>query len=399
MPSRDLQKLDAEEEKLAREVFGNEKKISLDKLLGFRIPKARCFIPRYPCRISTDPITAILPLYETVFFPIYPDYRRNKRSSVEKITKDSVFKSVHGLSTHEIVGLSEKGRIVPCFAERYVNYNEEILEPFLRLGVPKVSRPQMNVLYNSQLTNVIRDPGWKEMLDLASQRTKDLTFLAKETNLAQSCAECISACYVLGLRSYFQDKRKGDSICCAAKIVRESLIAQTMDSILYTGCKIGKEVLSSGESFPEINTIEYILEGLKVSYSGDLPLEDYLDIFDGKASKALRKIISDLMSEPLTRKYSQRLSAKVYELNRQVEELAKSRTAKVFEAVSDMAVYGGKKFIESQTRRYIRIPKIGMVKIAEWLASKGIDVGARMQGKDWSLAQLYKARCKLSKCS
>jgi hypothetical protein len=69
----------------------------------------------------------------------------------------------------------------------------------------------------------------------------------------------------------------------------------------------------------------------------------------------------------------------------------------VFETVSDMALYGGSKFIESQTDRIIKVPKKGLVRLGEWLASKGIDLTAKTKGKDWSIAQLYKAQCQLKK--
>jgi len=144
--------------------------------------------------------------------------------------------------------------------------------------------------------------------------------------------------------------------------------------------------------------MDYILEGLKVRYTPSISLEHYVDIFDGKTSKALRRIVANLLSDPLSRKYKERLNAKICDLNQQVEELSEGKTAKIFDAVSDMALYGGKKFIESKSQKYIKIPRKGFIKLGEWLASKGIDLQAKVQRKDWSIAQLYKARCRLKRC-
>jgi hypothetical protein len=109
--------------------------------------------------------------------------------------------------------------------------------------------------------------------------------------------------------------------------------------------------------------------------------------------------MTQLVEDPLSKKYSQRLKVRIFDLNQQIEEIAEGRAAKVFGAISDMAIYGGKKFIEAQSQRYIKIPKRGLVKLGEWLASKGIDLEAKVQRKDWAIAQLYKARCKLRKQS
>jgi hypothetical protein len=123
-----------------------------------------------------------------------------------------------------------------------------------------------------------------------------------------------------------------------------------------------------------------------------------LDIFDGKTSRALRKIVIDLLKEPLSGRHIGRLNARIFELNHAVRELAKGRAAAIFETVSDRALYGGEKFIESKMQQKVRVPHKGYIKLEEWLASKGVELQARLSGNDWTITQLYKARCMLASC-
>jgi len=270
-------------------------------------------------------------------------------------------------------------------------YNEKIIRTLLQPGVPIITPSQMALIRGAPILRMQKEKNWADMQHLASQDIGRFNF-PKNRN----CSTCLTACYMRGLREYFlSPKFLGMRTVCLFSF---AIANSVFDAVLQTECGVAHEILANIGGLPKEISIDYILSGLKVNYSHDIPLEDYVEIFDGKTSKALRKIVANLLNDPLSRKYTQRLSARIYDLNQQVEELAEGRAAQIFEAISDMALYGGKKFIESKTQQYVRIPKRGFVKLAEWLASKGIDLQAKIERKDWSIAQLYKAQCKLKKC-
>lgn len=92
------------------------------------------------------------------------------------------------------------------------------------------------------------------------------------------------------------------------------------------------------------------------------------------------------------------MNSKVFEFNREIGELATSRSAAFYEAVSEIAVYGGTKFVERQSEGFLKTRKKDLGRVEEWIASKLMDVHAKVTGKDWTIAQLYKARCKIEQC-
>jgi hypothetical protein len=95
-------------------------------------------------------------------------------------------------------------------------------------------------------------------------------------------------------------------------------------------------------------------------------------------------------------KYSDPLNSKIFEFNREVRELALSRSAAFYEAVSEMAVYGGTKFVERQTKGIIKPKKKSLYKAEEWIASKLMDVHAKVTEKDWTLLNCTRPAARLS---
>jgi len=82
----------------------------------------------------------------------------------------------------------------------------------------------------------------------------------------------------------------------------------------------------------------------------------------------------------------------------EIEEIGKSKAAKFYSAVSDVAVYGGSSFVERQTNSHVKIAKKDLHKASEWIASKLMDLHAMATGKDWTIAQLYRTRWKIEHC-
>jgi hypothetical protein len=391
----DLKRMDEEDTRLLDELstfYENRERPTADKLLGFKLAESRCFITPLPCRTMVTQITSLIPLYETVIMPIYPQYQDG--IEIKKIVDDVTFRKVNYLTPTELATLAEKGRVLPYFTNKYTSFDEKTIRPLLQPGLPRVSPGTMLLIRWAASDLTAEDKDLEESEKLATKDLKSFTQRPKN-KMESKCAQCLALCYMLGMRKRFQEAELGQVHAC---FVSYAVSANYLDAVLQAKCLFAKNVMGDIGGLPEGVDINYVLKGLKLDYSPDLPLEEYIEVFDSKTSKALRRIFANLLSDPLSSKYTDRLSNKIYDLNREVKELAASKVAKVYETVSDMALYGGRKFIESQTQKYIQVPKKGFMRLSDWLASKGIDLAAKAKGKDWSIAQLYKAQCKLERC-
>ena len=87
LSKEELRKLDEEDKKLVEEVGGEEKYIELDDLLGFQLPKTKCFVPPVPCGDTMAPLMSLVPLYGTVILPIYSYYSRDIAGKFKKYQK------------------------------------------------------------------------------------------------------------------------------------------------------------------------------------------------------------------------------------------------------------------------------------------------------------------------
>ena len=380
-----------DDEKLLKE-FSKDNSLDTEKALGFKIKPASCFIAPSPCSCNTSHVTSLIPLYDMVFLPVYSKYfKKNEDNSktVVKINSKS-FENFHGLTVNELKLLAQEGRVIPYFFDdTYRNYDPEIIQPLLNSGVPTISPAQRELLVYAYINQLRNQNNWNEMSGLAKE---DIV----RFNFKPTCNTCLTASYLMGFRKHLMSSPTphiGD-----ACFFRNTLAVNQLNSVLQTECSVNKGILSQIGGLPEKMPIDYILEGLKVNYCPEIPIERYIEIFDSKTTKAIRRTMENLLSDPYCRKYPAYLKNKVFDLNQQVTELADGRAAKVFETVSEMAIYSGQKYLEAQSSKMIKIPKKGLITIGEWLASRGIDFQTRVSKKDWSVAQIYKARCKLGNC-
>jgi hypothetical protein len=374
--------------------YENEQTIEINDVLGFKLAETRCYIPQVKCGSVPARLMSLVPVYQTVFLPISSSYWPHKGQSMLKIKDDPTFKLMHDLTPGELAILAEKGRVIPYFADDFKYYDERTIRPLLQPGLPRISRGTMMAVRNVAIVNVAgKTADWEVMQKSAAEDIQNLGF-PQGKSFREMCTICLSVCYSLGMREAFKQPEFGFEEAC---LTIQAVSVELFDAVLKAECPIAEDVLTKVGMLPEGIDLEYVLKGLKIDYSPKVPLEDYADVFDGKTSKAIREILANLLKDPMSRKYRERMSAKIFDLNQQVDEIAKSRTAKVFETISDMTLYGGSKFIESQTDKLVRIPKKGLVRLGEWLASKGVDLTAKTQRKDWSIAQLYKAQCQLKK--
>jgi hypothetical protein len=380
------------------------------KYVGFRVAGSKVMIPQNVCGIPIISPYSLLPMYDCLFIPVSPiaeflsETGKRKTFMKEKIVNEKLFKITHGLNPQEMAYLAEKGRAVPYFKASYEEYDERTIKPLLEPGVPRLS-DGVKLALETAVGNLIMIRNQERREEYLTRAKNDLREifgapLNPESEIARKniagCGYCLASLYADGLHRVFEECgiRNRKYICVMSSI----RFAQELGAVLHTDCKWTKGIIASWSGLPKGSSYEEIVEGLKLTYRHDIPLEVYLDILDSKTTAAVRRLIQRILEDPLAGKYSERLSARIYDYNQQIEDLSRSKTAKLFSIVSDIVVYGGSSFIESQSQKIVRIPKKGLQRIAEWMASKGMDLHAKITRRDWAVAQLCKARCKIEKC-
>jgi hypothetical protein len=403
-----IEKIDAENRSFYSEMIKNFEggKTHLGEILGFQPKYPAVFIPRVRCaniapnssicrKAENTPggnIFALAPMYDSIIYPIVP-----WNDEQEKLTI-SEFKKYTDVSLKDFMTFVERGRIIPYFAAEYEQYDEQLISNFLEPGIPRISLYHMELVRRKTMCAFVNSDcnRCKEMTKIAEEDLKrevdDGEKLAK-----RGCSLCLARAYSLGIAK--QDLLKtssfGDTLCGIVDIVA----SRNMGATYKTNCWYKKEALSlvagsQGVSEP----FETIVKGLKVSYSSELDLENYLDIIDSKTTRAIREITKKITEDPFALKYSERLNSKLFEFNREIEEVGKSRMAKFYQAISDIAVYGGTKFAEHQSQSYLKVASRDAHKASEWLASKFMDLHAKATGKDWTIAQISRTRWKIDEC-
>ena len=380
------------------------------RYMGFRVTGSKVMIPQNLCGIPIISPYALLPMYDCLFIPVNSvaeftyETKRGSVSRRKRIGDEKLFRAIHGLSPQEMAYLAEKGRAVPYFRDFYEEYDERTIKPLLQPGVPRLSRGVKLALENLVGSLVwLRGKEDREKLLMCAKNDMHEIFgtpikprsenTRKRINV---CGDCLASLYADGLQRVIKECGVSNpGYICVLNSIR---FAQVLGTVLHSDCKWTKRIIAGWSDLPKGSSYEEIVEGLKLTYRHDIPLDRYLDILDTKTTAAVRHLTQQILEDPLARRYSERLSARIYEYNQQVEDLSRSRAAKLFSTISDIVVYGGSSFIESQSQKIVRIPKKGLQRIAEWMVSKGMDTHAKITHKDWAVAQLCKARCKIEKC-
>lgn len=407
---KSLEKIDAENEEFYETSYKNvvTGKYSTSDITGFDLEAPNVFIPRVPCahvaaeseygyctlavEKPTVSILTLLPLYNTLIFPIFPKF------SEAKVTQ-ATFEKINDIAPREFLKAVWKGRIIPYFTSLYQNYDNDFLQHFLEPGLPRISSPHMSLIRKLN-TCSLSDGDCEACNEKHRIAEKDVSAIAevlKKREIPHDCISCLFRAYAIGISKETLLKTSSPLFTLCA--TQDVLASRNIDAAFQTNCPNAMEALSLFAGTSEIpEPIDTIVKGLKVKYTRELDFESYLELLDGKTTRAIKKVTERILEDPFASKYSEQLNSKIFEFNREIEEVAKSKTAKFFHAVSDIAVYGGSKFVERRTKGYIQLGKEHLQKASEWLASKLMDFHARATGKDWTIAQLYRTRWKLAQC-
>jgi hypothetical protein len=376
-------------------------KISIEEILGIPIAAPRVFIPRVNCRFISPSgdltktsselhsIFSLCPTYNSVVLPIRAKYENGK------ITERN-FERANGISLKNFLTFIERGRVIPYFETGLKNYDQKLLEHFLEPGLPRISWTQIELIRKHNMCS-FTGGDCKKCNNLATEAKKDMTAVGATGKDLSECAPCLSSLYMWGVKKESIPHYAGHQNPLCAMV--DFVAARNLDAVFSSSCPIGKSAVNAFySSSTTTEKIDAIVTGLKIKYSPDLDLESYLDLLDEKTTRAIRKIIEEITKAPFVAENSERLNARIYAFNREIDEIGKSSASKIYRAVSDIAVMGVSKGIENQTQSLVKINKNTARDASEWLASKFIDVNAAIHGKSWAIAQLYRTRCKIETC-
>ena len=408
---KDPKKIDAENKEFYKQSYDDvvSGKWSIRDIIGFETKEPRVFVLGTTCahlapsivshceHAREKPVSSILtllPTYNTLLYPIISKFGGKKMS-------EAAFKDANDMSLTDFLKVVERGRIIPYFTTGYQAYDTDFLHHFLDTGVPRISRYHMELIKRQNSCKLV-DGDCKKCHDASAFARKDLPDFFETPALHEEhkgCTGCLAFAYCLGIKKdailQVVSPSPQQTLCAIVDVVA----SRNTEAVFQTNCPIGAGALGlfTGVSGIE-NAIEAIVDGLRIKYTPDLHFESYLELLDGKTTRAVREIIKKILEDPFAAKYSERLNSRIFAFNREVEEVAKTRTAKFYHAISDITVYGGNKFIERQTQGYLQARKKDLRRVSEWMASKLMDIHAKVTGKDWTIAQLYRTRCKIEQC-
>jgi len=402
-----LERIDNENHEFYKETLHEVEsgKFSLKDIIGFDIEGTSVFIPRVPCRHinpskeicksaergGISSLFTLAPVYDSLIYPISTEYQGAQ-------INEKTFEKLNNISMKDFLLFVEQKRVIPYFENRYSIYDSDFIENFLEPGLPRISIWHAELLTRMNACKIIGNDCKKCEGYVKSAETdmRKIRPNLKEEEFSW-CSYCLYSLYSLGIdrETILKSKNAGVTICALKDIV----ISRNMNSVIQSNCPIAKKALGFFTGVGDtIEAIDLIVKGLKINYSNDIDITSYLHFLDGKTTKAVRQIIAKIMEDPYAMKYSERLNAKLCDLNAEIQEIGKTRWAKFYQAVSDIAVYGGSKYVELQSGNVVKPQKRDLNRVSEWIASKLIDVHAKVTKRDWTLAQVYKTRTKIGKC-
>jgi hypothetical protein len=311
---------------------------------------------------------------------------------------ESTFETAHDISLNDFLSIVEKGRIIPYFPGEYAKYDVNLIEHFLEPGLPRISTVHMSLI-GMMNTCSIFNSDCERCREIRAIAKKDIPEVFKRplTEKDKGCYSCLAKVYTCGItKDQIMQLSNPEATLC---LFNDIIASRNLNGVFKSNCPLANEALGTFSGFRmNDKAIETIVSGLKVKYTTELDLDSYLSVLDGKTTRAMREVVKKILDDPFAAKYSEALNSKVFEYNREIGELATSRSAAFYEAVSEIAVYGGTKFVERQSEGFLKARRRDLSKVEEWIASKLMDVHAKVTGKDWTIAQLYKARCKIEQC-
>jgi hypothetical protein len=362
-----------------------QRQVKLKEILGFDVKGSKVYIPDV-CELATSSVFSLLPIYDKIYLPIFANFGK------QQINNNDLFKRLHGLYPQEIILGVEEGRIIPYLKGKYQDYSPDIMNALLKPGMPILNSAQIRLVELYGLCELVEHNCKLCMGNMSYKKSKN------KMELSESCFNCANIIRQSGADMSFikniEDVLRIQKICFSKNLIT----ANKLDAIFSTKCETGKQALNIVNNVNDTKTLDYIYEGLNINYTEDIPLVSYLELLDSKTTKAIRTITNEIISDPYSKKYHQRLDSKIYELNQQVLEIGKSKSAKIYKTLTDLSIYSLSKVINKNADDIVKLEGDSINNAIEWIASKVFDLHMSLTGKDWTIAQLYKFKCNFDKC-
>lgn len=409
------------DEHLKKQDYSN---LRIKDIVGFEPPRGTSvFLPYVRC----VPTTSLLPLYDTLVV------------GLPKIEKVDRFRDETGLTFDEVVVLAQKGRLVPfidvdCFG--CLLEMSEVVQQLVDNNVNLIlggSQSNLLALKTAESVGVDYDSGTElvKKLSLATeneeekkQREEALKSNVEVYRYGGHTLLCASikptAEFVEQLIKLANDgspREYVDTLTGRLSMIPRFLLAKAFNSTFSTnvGCRYIGEVenleaplrTESLETFDPY-VLEFIERKLRIAYSENLPVSEYIDIFDSRTTNAMRSIFGQIVSEASSKGGSLiSLQNSIEQYNQQVEELIARSTkrTKIVYGTSDVlrANAGAiKMLLEGAAEKYINapqkawdcfvVPKHYRDAVSKWLSEKAVGLEAALAGVTPDIIHLYNTR-------
>jgi hypothetical protein len=409
-------------EHLEKEDYSN---LRIKDIIGFEPPKgSNVFLPNVNC----VPTTSLLALYDTlvVGFP--------------KIDKIDHFRDKIGLTFDDVIALAHKGRLVPFIDVDCIGCLREMSEVVQQLVDNNVDLflggPQSTLLAlrTAESAGVDYKSGKKlhEELSLATEneeQRKEREEVLKKTNVhvywgtpyVRLCASIKPTSefvvQLIRLAKEGSPKEYIDTLADRLTMVPNLLLAKAFNSTFSTNaaCRYIEETekletplgTNPLEAFDPY-VLEFIERKLRIAYSENLPISEYIDIFDSRTTEAMRTIFGRIVTSASSKGGSLiNLQNSIEEYNRQVEELiarSTKRTKMVYATSDVLRANAGaiKMLLEGAAEKYINapekawdcfiVPKRYRNAVSKWLGEKAVGLEAALAGVTPEAVHLYHTR-------
>jgi len=422
--------------------------ITIKDILGFEPPEgANVFLPYIKC----VPLTALFPLYDRLTV------------GIPKIEKVSRIQDEIGLTFDDIVTLAHKKKLT-LFIKTDCRFCLEqmsgVVQRFVENDVPLIfsgSQEELLALkaaetadidleegkrIEAEYSKLIESPKTREMnkrlrermsgltVDLLGgdkltlKRFRDTTYPIEICSRIKPTAEYLQEVIEIGRKGCPSEQLV--HLVERLHIVPHFLLAKTLHSTLSSNitCKylynfygIEKDL---GRKLPKQKLLDYfdptkldfIEKKLHIAYSEDIPLEEYVEIFDSETTNGMRKIIYSMKSATTSKTSFIALQNLINEYNQEVNELIlrETKRAKIVYATSDilrsnaeairLLIEGmGEKFANAPQKAWdcIALPRRYRSSISKWLKQKMTRVESKLVGVSPEIIHLYRVRTCLDK--
>jgi hypothetical protein len=286
-------------------------------------------------------IKSLLPLYTTIYQRIHPSQCRSVND----------FKKVYGFSPEAIAILSEKKRIIPVFG-KISEYPVEIIEPIIESEVYLTHGQSLSLEYTMMHEmGVFSEPLAKDLLYPISEELKGFIETASHIKPVKSILETMILDF-MEIPEFAQcmPQDAKDILLLSVSInARAMLEASSLNSVLQhpnsfptniTSSDVFRSLKAKGIELRPVDKscdLEYIVRKLGIAYSEGIDLDDYLEIFDHRTTKNMRRIVNEIILEHDKRKEKGvKLNRIIDEYNEKLTEICNSKGLKFIYSFSNL---------------------------------------------------------------